>query len=169
MSTRSTRRGKKKKPNAALYVGYVEDDETPDMIMKKFAQMEKVVALQKEANREKAKEDELLNGNKKKSNDKAEMSDSDEDDDNKPKQQMCLSEEQLVSLFNETSYYSLNSLQRNNDIMFTKQTIDEDGFVVGIDDPDYQKLMFDVDYDVSRTEMMDWMKPDDEEYIGEDD
>lgn len=30
-------------PNAEHYVGYVEDDETPEMIMKKFEEFERVV------------------------------------------------------------------------------------------------------------------------------
>ena len=29
-------------PSAVHYVGYVEDDETPEMIMKKFEELEKV-------------------------------------------------------------------------------------------------------------------------------
>ena len=31
------------KPNVVHYVGYVEDDETPEMIMKKFDELEKVL------------------------------------------------------------------------------------------------------------------------------
>jgi hypothetical protein len=31
-------------PSAAHYVGYVEDDETPAMIMRKFEEMERVLA-----------------------------------------------------------------------------------------------------------------------------
>ncbi len=30
-------------PSAVHYVGYVEEDETPDMIMKKFEELDKVV------------------------------------------------------------------------------------------------------------------------------
>ena len=30
-------------PSAVHYVGYVEEDETPEMIMKKFEELEKVV------------------------------------------------------------------------------------------------------------------------------
>jgi len=166
MATRSTRQtSRRKKPNPALYVGYVEDDETPEMIMKKFAEMERMVEAAKQVNPEQ-------NANNKKSSksDKAEMSDSDEDDNitKNNNNNAPLSEEQLISLFNDTSYYSINSLQRNNDIMFQKQTVDEDGFVVGIDDPDYNQLMFEVDYNVADTEMMNWMDADEDDYIGED-
>ena len=31
-------------PSAVHYVGYVEEDETPEMIMKKFEELEKVLA-----------------------------------------------------------------------------------------------------------------------------
>lgn len=165
MSRNTRSSGRRKKPNPALYVGYVEDDETTEMIMKKFAEMERMVEAAKKANREQEKIEQQVNGNKKSS--KAEMSDSDEDDDddnNKKKKknsdESALTEEQLVSLFNDTSYYSINSLKRNNDIMFQKQTIDEDGFVVGIHDPDYEKLMFEVDYAVNETDMINWLEPE---------
>ena len=146
MSARNTRQSSRRaKPNPALYVGYVEDDETPEMIMKKFAQMEQMAA----ANAKNKKKKELTSA------DKAEMSDSDEEanDDNNE----ALSEQQLAELFNETSYYSITSLQRNNDIMFTKQTVDEDGFVVGIDDPNYEELMFEVDYNAAQSDLVNWM------------
>ena len=155
-NTRSSSR--RKKPNPAFYVGYVEDDETPEMIMKKFAQMERMQEAAKKAKREQNKLEEAKNENKKSS--KAEMSDSDEEETEIEKNNGMLSEEQLVTLFNDTSYYSINSLKRNNEIMFQKQTVDEDGFVVGIDDPDYDKLMFEVDYDVTETEMLNWMDPE---------
>eukprot|EP01084_Bolivina_argentea_P261425 441758_1 len=96
------------------------------------------------------------------------MSESDEEDNNNKNDNKTLTEEQLVSLFNDTSYYSINSLQRNNDIMFQKQTVDEDGFVTEINDPDYQQLMFEVDYNVADTELMDWMDPNEDDYIGEE-
>jgi len=169
--SRSTRSGsRRQKPNAALYVGYVEDDETPDMIMKKFAQMEAI----QQAAKKTIKAGRAGRAGKSGKSGKAEMSDSDEEADavganaNANADGSALTEEQLVSLFNDTSYYSVNSLQRNNDIMFQKQTVDEEGFVVGIDDPDYEKLMFEVDYSVANTAMMDWMPPDEEDYIGAD-
>jgi len=165
--SRSTRSGsRRQKPNAALYVGYVEDDETPEMIMKKFAQME---AIQQAAQNQQSKKS--GGSGKPGKSDKAEMSDSDEEVTGAgagANGGSALTEEQLISLFNDTSYYSVNSLQRNNDIMFAKQTVDEDGFVVGIDDPDYEKLMFEVDYSVANTEMMGWVQPDEEDYIGEE-
>ncbi len=61
-------------------------------------------------------------------------------------------------MINPKQNNSINSLQRNNDIM-QKQTVDEQGFVIGIDDPNYQQLMFEVDYNVADTELMDWMDP----------
>lgn len=160
MSTRSTRSGRKKKPNPALYVGYVEDDETPEMIMKKFAQMEAIQQAALKASREQKKLEEEKNPTANKKSSKAEMSDSDEEEAELERANAMLTEEQLVSLFNDTSYYSINSLKRNNEIMFQKQTVDEDGFVIGIDNPDYEKLMFEVDYDVSHSEMLNWMEPE---------
>jgi len=155
--SRSTRAStRRKKPNAALYVGYVEDDETPDMIMKKFEMMEKMAEANRKAKAEK-------NPAKSGKSSKAEMSDSDEEEEAND----GLTEEQLVSLFNDTSYYSVNSLQKNNEIMFQKHTLDEDGFVVGIDDPNFHQLMFDVDYNVAGTDMVKWMGEDEDDYIGE--
>eukprot|EP00484_Ammonia_sp_Unknown_P029502 CAMPEP_0197035526 /NCGR_PEP_ID=MMETSP1384-20130603/13299_1 /TAXON_ID=29189 /ORGANISM="Ammonia sp." /LENGTH=513 /DNA_ID=CAMNT_0042465599 /DNA_START=69 /DNA_END=1607 /DNA_ORIENTATION=- len=173
MSSRTTRSsGRRTQPNKALYVGYVEDDETPEMIMKKFSEMERMVEAAKKAHRAQKKTVEEKAGNNAKSS-KAEMSDSEDDDEDggkakKSNQDAALTEEQLVSLFNDTSYYSINSLKRNNDIMFQKQTVDEEGFVVGIDDPDYEKLMFEVDYDVADTDMARWMEQNDDDYIGDD-
>eukprot|EP01084_Bolivina_argentea_P049647 91304_1 len=110
MSTRSSRSSRRKKPNPALYVCYVEDDETPDMIMKKFAQMEKLMETSKKSMVKPIKPSSK--------SDKAEMSESDEEDNNNKNDNKTLTEEQLVSLFNDTSYYSINSLKSNNDIMF---------------------------------------------------
>jgi len=157
--SRSTRASsRRKKPNAALYVGYVEDDETPDMIMKKFEMMERMA----EANRQAKAQ---ANAGKKSSkSSKAEMSDSDEEEQGGDQ---GLTEEQLVSLFQDTSYYSVNSLQRNNEIMFQKQTVDEDGFVIGIDDPNYHNLMFEVDY-TADADMVKWVGQEEDDYIGEE-
>merc|ERR1712048_523976 len=91
--------------------------------------------------------------------DKAEASDNEEDE--------ALPEEQLAELFTNTSYYSLNSLQRNNDIMFTKQTVDEDGFVIGMDDPDYHHLWCEIDYDAAESDLINWM--DENEFDSNDD
>jgi len=52
--------------------------------------------------------------------------------------------------------------------MFTKQTVDEDGFVVGIDDPNYEELMFEVDYNAADTDLINWMDANEDDYIGED-
>eukprot|EP00485_Elphidium_margaritaceum_P018255 CAMPEP_0202727042 /NCGR_PEP_ID=MMETSP1385-20130828/184919_1 /ASSEMBLY_ACC=CAM_ASM_000861 /TAXON_ID=933848 /ORGANISM="Elphidium margaritaceum" /LENGTH=575 /DNA_ID=CAMNT_0049393275 /DNA_START=48 /DNA_END=1777 /DNA_ORIENTATION=+ len=155
MST-SKRATRHKKPNAALYVGYVEDEETPEMIMKKFAEMEKMYAVAAEA---KAKQQHASGGAK---NSKAEMSDDDEDEaiEHKKEEDAPFTEEQLVSLFNDTSYYSIQSLKSNNDIMRQVQTVDEEGFVVDIENPDFEKLMFEVDYDVTGTDIVNWMDED---------
>merc|ERR1719410_2841020 len=126
--------------------------------MKKFAMMEQMAA----ANVKNKKKKELTSA------DKAEMSDSDEERNEAEAKSEALSEQQLAELFNETSYYSINSLQRNNDIMFTKQTVDEDGFVVGIDDPDYEKLMFEVDYNAAESDLINWMETNEDDYIGEE-
>eukprot|EP01028_Stygiella_incarcerata_P013751 TRINITY_DN836_c0_g1_i1.p1 TRINITY_DN836_c0_g1~~TRINITY_DN836_c0_g1_i1.p1 ORF type:complete len:459 (-),score=167.55 TRINITY_DN836_c0_g1_i1:1459-2835(-) len=58
MSTRrSTRRGgvqpKKSQPNPSFYLGYVEDFETPEMIMKKFEALEQLQAERETMRREK--------------------------------------------------------------------------------------------------------------------
>eukprot|EP00486_Rosalina_sp_Unknown_P007335 CAMPEP_0201572244 /NCGR_PEP_ID=MMETSP0190_2-20130828/15389_1 /ASSEMBLY_ACC=CAM_ASM_000263 /TAXON_ID=37353 /ORGANISM="Rosalina sp." /LENGTH=175 /DNA_ID=CAMNT_0047997747 /DNA_START=132 /DNA_END=660 /DNA_ORIENTATION=+ len=136
--------------------------------MKKFAQMEAIQQAALKATREQKKLEEEKNPTANKKSSKAEMSDSDEEEAELERANAMLTEEQLVSLFNDTSYYSINSLKRNNEIMFQKQTVDEDGFVIGIDNPDYEKLMFEVDYDVSHSEMLNWMEPEEDDYIGED-
>ena len=40
--------------------------------------------------------------------------------------------------------------------LYMQYTFGDDGFVIGINDPNYQKLMFEVDYNIMDTEMMDW-------------
>jgi len=126
------------------------------MIMKKFAEMEKMYAVAAEA---KAKQQHASGGAK---NSKAEMSDDDEDEaiEHKKEEDAPFTEEQLVSLFNDTSYYSIQSLKSNNDIMRQVQTVDEEGFVVDIENPDFEKLMFEVDYDVTGTDIVNWMDED---------
>jgi len=161
MSRTTRASSRRKKPNAALYVGYVEDDETPEMIMKKFQMMEDMQQAAKKAN---APQNAGKNPSK---SSKAEMSDSDDEENNAGGG--ALNEEQLAQLFNQTSYYSINSLQKNNDIMFQRQTVDEEGFVVGIDDPNYAQLMFEVDYNVADSDMVNWMGENEDDYIGADD
>jgi len=131
------------------------------MIMRKFEQMEQ---MHEAARKAKAAANAGKKAQSGKSS-KAEMSDSDEEE----KEEFALTEEQLVGLFDKTSYYSVNSLQRNNDCMFQKQTLDEDGFVIGIDDPNYHQLMFEVDYNAAESDMVNWMGKDEEAYIGEED
>jgi len=48
-NVRNSARAKSKvKPSSSMYVGYVEEDETPEMIMAKFAELERIQQMHKE-------------------------------------------------------------------------------------------------------------------------
>ena len=126
MSRRPSRKCKKKakkEVDASHYVGYVEDGETVDMIMKKFEELAKF-----ERENAKKREIELQQYNQKKGtkSGKCEVDDSDDDDmmdDNKVnehKNDAGLSQAQLNALFQRTSTFTTKSIQSGNAILFDR-------------------------------------------------
>ena len=125
-------------PSAVHYVGYVEDDETPEMIMKKFEALERVKRAAQDKRRETAavEEEEAVardplagevDGNDRDGgaqtesgegpaptgSGKIEKSDKDASgyDDNN------LDESDLLEVFKQTSFYSVKSAQTNNELL----------------------------------------------------
>lgn len=125
-------------PSAVHYVGYVEDDETPEMIMKKFEALERVKRAAQDKRRETAavEEEEAVardplagevDGNDRDGGAQAESGEgpaptgsgkiekSDKDasgyDDNN------LDESDLLEVFKQTSFYSVKSAQTNNELL----------------------------------------------------
>lgn len=121
-------------PSAVHYVGYVEDDETPEMIMKKFEALERVKELNTAAARKKEEEAEEEDAPQEEVA-KAE----DEKQTDEPEQQelvvgtgaqLDLDENQLLEVFKQTSMFSVKSVQANNEIMMDVEDPfqDEEGY-----------------------------------------
>jgi len=100
MSTRSLRSRNKRKPStnvsSSLYLGYVEDEETIESIMKKFEEMEK---LKKEIAEQKEKEREKNNA------EGVQENENNNDDDD-----MSFTEEQYEELFKRTASFTPETL-----------------------------------------------------------
>ena len=89
-------------PSAVHYVGYVEDHETDEMIMKKFEALERVQRAAVEKKEEEKLEEE---SKKKESEEKTEGNATHEEENNN------LDESQLLEVFKQTSMFSVKSVQ----------------------------------------------------------
>lgn len=83
----------KRNASSAHYVGYVEDEETVEAIMKKFGELEKVKSEVKQTSNNNQPTPHALN---------------------KPQEEIGLPEEQLNEVFKRTSAFSLNSTKFSN-------------------------------------------------------
>jgi len=123
MSTRSLRSRNKRKSStnvsSSLYLGYVEDEETIESIMKKFEEMEK---LKKEIAEQKEKEKEKNNDGNNDENNKSNNGDED----------LEFTEEQYEELFKRTA-------------SFTPETLDAD--IAHMEDWEFYDPFFDEDYE----------------------
>jgi hypothetical protein len=129
--------------------------------MRKFAQLEEVIAATKPKVTEVAMS---------KKSSKCEMSDEEAEEEEQKKREAMdnpLSFEQLQTVFQQTSLYSMNSLKRNNEIFFDRPVISEDGFVIGLESANIDGLMFDVDYEVHSDDMLDFFPQNDSDYMSE--
>jgi len=101
-------------PSSVHYVGYVQDDETPEMIMKKFEEMERIRAV-KAAAQEGDKEN-----NENATNVQAGSSASDDDG--------VLDEDQLKELFKNTSTFTVREAVMDSNALFGEAMLaaDED-------------------------------------------
>lgn len=93
-------------PSAVHYVGYVEEDETPEMIMAKFAELERIQQAMKEAK----KPDEVPEG------DDAAPADAAPAEEDGPKEQ-ALTDEQLLEVFKQTSMFSVKTALQDNEML----------------------------------------------------
>lgn len=124
MSDRSRRRCVLRKtavPDATHYVGYVEDDETPEMIMRKFEEMERIKAANKRSGQPVAGQQADAAGPSSstaalEATDAqaagAQQQDAVEDDEEGP-----LDQQQLQEIFKATSMYNVKSLMSNNEAL----------------------------------------------------
>jgi hypothetical protein len=109
-------------PSAVHYVGYVEDDETPEMIMAKFAELEKI----KHAIADKAPPTE---------------EDAPEDPVQQQQQQQeqtdqQLNDEQLLQVFKQTSMFNVRTALDNNTMLLgIDEILEATGDRYGLDDP----------------------------------
>lgn len=100
---RSTRRVAKNRfrvPSSAHYVGYVEDNETPEMIMKKFEELDKVITDIKPGQAEDGALEEEKSGNEDAGK---------EEEEEKGEKSGFLNEEQLNEVFKRTSTFTVKS------------------------------------------------------------
>eukprot|EP00958_Prasinococcus_capsulatus_P001391 scaffold121_cov412-Prasinococcus_capsulatus_cf.AAC.8 len=100
----------------ACSVGYVEDEESPEMIMKKFEELERLQKEQEEQKKLAAEEKENIDvEGKAKSNEPTDV------------ETEGLNEEQLEAVFKQTSSFSLKSAVKGNDVYFqdTEDILDE--------------------------------------------
>lgn len=124
MSDRNRRRCVLRKtavPDATHYVGYVEDEETPEMIMKKFEEMERIKAASKRPLQPAEQQQADLAGP---SSSSAALEAAADKADIAEQQQAAatdgggqLDQQQLQELFKATSMYNVKSLLGNNEAL----------------------------------------------------
>ncbi|BDA48164.1 hypothetical protein COCOBI_11-4240 [Coccomyxa sp. Obi] len=107
-------------PSAIHYVGYVEEDETPEMIMKKFEELEKVMAASEAAPAEAKSGEE---GGEAETGEDMGPGASSYDQDH----MAGLTDAQLMEVFKQTSIFNVRSALANNDaLMSTNEAGDND-------------------------------------------
>jgi hypothetical protein len=105
---RSSRFASAAVPSAVHYVGYVEDDETPEMIMAKFSELEKIKLAQKEGKKAEAAAD----------GDQPQGEKGAADEESEPSQEEDgLSDEQLLEVFKQTSMFSVKTALLDNEML----------------------------------------------------
>ena len=98
-------------PDAVHYVGYVEEEETPEMIMKKFEELEKIMAKN--------------STDSGKADQQGEVQDDSGAELKEAKTQEELDHAQLQEIFKATSVFSVKAVLGNNQALMDKQTIRE--------------------------------------------
>eukprot|EP00884_Botryococcus_braunii_P022634 jgi/Botrbrau1/9054/Bobra.0376s0028.1 len=96
-------------PSAVHYVGYVEDDETPEMIMKKFEELEKVKRM--------TCSDTVPDINNEGGSPTDAHFREDSEGDAKNLDGKVLSEAQLLQVFKQTSIFNVRSALQGNDVL----------------------------------------------------
>ncbi|ORX95161.1 hypothetical protein K493DRAFT_315148 [Basidiobolus meristosporus CBS 931.73] len=114
MSERRTRRRPRQNVSAAHYVGYVEDNESVEAIMKKFEELEKIQSEIAKSNAQKvATESETVDTNP---DAVAAVSEDVVPSTNENGAEQGLTEEQLEEVFKQTSVFTVRSAITNEDI-----------------------------------------------------
>ena len=129
-SSRPRRKCRKTKPNPVMYVGYVEDDETPEMIMKKFATMEQCLSKSHEQN----------------------LVEYDNENKTKTENQQNINEQRLTKIFQETSNFSVSSVLKNNEVLWEQPILDEDGFIVAYEKQNLHDTFYDENGDTDQND-----------------
>lgn len=120
-------------PSAVHYVGYVEEDETPEAIMKKFEELDKVMAArQDDASTSKAASD-----TEGEHVDQPEASSS---------AAIGLTDDQLIEVFKQTSIFNVKSALANNQNLMQNETAED------------QEHDFFSDSDISDTDEWDYLR-----------
>lgn len=119
-------------PSAVHYVGYVEEDETPEAIMKKFEELDKVMAKQNEASTSEAASD-----TDREQADQAGLSATAE---------LGLTDAQLMEVFKQTSIFNVKSALANNQNLMQNET------------EEHQNDEFFSDSDISDTDEWDYLR-----------
>lgn len=176
----SSRPKSKVKPSSSMYVGYVEEDETPEMIMAKFAELERIQQMHKEKQeqmklekkmkieeqqqqREEGEGGEILKDITEK--DKNIQKDNLEEKEEEDQEEMCneeegLTEEQLREVFKATSAFTMRKAMKAEDAAVFGFDEFERDFYKEYDDEDMEQYD---DEDAEFWEMMTgkrrWPKP----------
>lgn len=162
-------------PSAVHYVGYVEDDETPEMIMRKFEELERIRAQAATAKTAKKKEDADAGPSEAANTDAAEEQNADQQqgqpeaaggqgggggagEDNEESEAVLLDEDLLLEVFKRTSTFNVRSAMQNNEVFFEgdKPARQEDAYVSDseqeMEDLQYLRGFWsDEDFDMQRT------------------
>ena len=177
----SSRPKSKVKPSSSMYVGYVEEDETPEMIMAKFAELERIQQMHKEKQeqmklekkmkieeqQQQAEQEgeggEILKDITEK--DKNIQKDNLEEKEEEDQEEMCneeegLTEEQLREVFKATSAFTMRKAMKAEDAAVFGFDEFERDFYKEYDDEDMEQYD---DEDAEFWEMMTgkrrWPKP----------
>lgn len=113
-------------PSSAHYVGYVQDEETPEMIMKKFEEMERIRSAKGAMRGENDDGDKENKEGATNVSDDAAMEDGDG----------ALSEEQLKELFKNTSTFSVREAVRDPTALYGDAIVLDDGAMYFSDEED---------------------------------
>lgn len=96
-------------PSAMHYVGYVEEDETPEMIMAKFAHLEQIQKEQDETKKAAAEAKAAAKAAAEADGEDADVAMDAEDDEANDEENPDFDEEMLLKVFKQTSNFSLKS------------------------------------------------------------
>lgn len=101
-------------PSAVHYVGYVEDDETPEMIMAKFAELERIKKAVVDSKKAKAEADTEPPSNEIDENDTSNTIEDATNPSSSSHDDQALSDEHLLEVFKQTSMFNVKTALQDN-------------------------------------------------------